>query len=99
MCRGILRNKDRGQTSEAGARYLTVVKSGGVFVVDASSIFVKNDLSDGQSSRADEAHFAAKYVDDLRQFVQAARAQNASDACDALIVLLSLFQPEFFIGV
>jgi hypothetical protein len=35
----------------------------------------------------------------LGQFVQTGRAQNAADARDALIILLRLFQSEFFIGV
>src|SRR5262245_1122572 len=99
MGRGILRNGDRRQTREAGARELAAMKPRSFFVLDAPPVFVKNDLSDGQGSRADEAHFAAQYVDDLRKFVHAARAQKASDAGNALIILLGLFQSEFFVGV
>src|SRR5262245_17356466 len=99
MGRGILRNVYRRQTREAGARELAAMKPRSFFILDAPPVFVKNDLPDGQRSWADEAHFAAQYVDDLRQFVHAARAQNASHAGNALIILLSLFQPEFFVGV
>src|SRR5262245_27878104 len=69
------------------------------FVLETPPVFVKNDLSDGQSSRADEAHFAAQYVDNLRQFVHAAPAKNASHASNALVILLRLSQPELFVGV
>jgi len=45
MSRGILRNVDRRQTREAGARELAAMKSGGFFVLDAPPVFVKNDFS------------------------------------------------------
>src|SRR5262245_11519618 len=99
MSRGILRNENRGQSCEAGTRDLAAMKTRSFLVLDAPPVFIKNDLSDGQSSRADEAHFAAQYVDNLRQFVHAASAKNASHAGNALIILLRLSQPELFVGI
>ena len=99
MSRRILRNVNSGQTREAGTRDLAAMKSRSFFVLDALPVFVKNDLSDGQGSRADEAHFAAQYVDNLRQFVHAAPAKNAPHAGNAVIILLRLPQPELFVGV
>ena len=96
---GVLRNIDRSQTGEAGARGQPARKPRGGFIVNALSIFVEDDLSYGQSSRADEAHFSAQDVDDLGQFVQTSRAQHVADARDALIILFRLFQSEFQIGV
>src|SRR5512145_829551 len=99
MSRGILRDVDRRQTREAGARDLATMKSGSLFIIDALSIFIKNDLSNGQGSRADETHLATQDVDNLRQFVQAEGAEKAPYTRDAMIVLLRLFQSEFFVGI
>src|SRR5262245_30681152 len=99
MSRGILRNVDRGQTRKAGPRDLAMMKSGSLFVSYASAVFVKDDFSDGEGSWTDETHLAAQDVDELRQFVQAGRSEDASYARDAMIVHLRLFQTVFFIGV
>src|SRR5262245_2445653 len=99
MSRRILWNVDRGQTRETGARNLATMKSGSFLVIDALPVFVKNDLSDGQGSWTDETHIATQDADNLRQFVQAAGAQNAAHARNTMIVHHRLFQPIFFIGV
>src|SRR6185312_15020896 len=49
-------------------------------------------LVDDERSRADEAHLTAEHVPQLRELVQAALAQEVSDAGDARVAGLGLEQ-------
>src|SRR5215468_11780524 len=99
MGRGIFRNIDCRQTGEARSRDQSTPKPRSGFIINTLSGFIEDDFSNGQSPRANEAHFATQDVDNLWQFVQTGRAENAPHARDALIILLRLSQSEFFIGV
>src|SRR5215813_4692824 len=96
---GIFGNVDCSQAGQAGARDLPIMKPRRVFVTHPLSGFVKNDLTNREGSGTDEAHVAAQNAENLRQFVQSGRSQDAPHTSDALIILPGGSQPKFLIGI
>src|SRR5262249_51041076 len=90
---------DGGQAGEAGACSKAVKKPRDILVINAVPLFIVDGLPDSQCPRADETHFTAQNIDDLRQFVQTGRTQDAPYLGNTMIILLSLLQAEFFICV
>ena len=68
---------DLPQSSNAGPRFHVVA--------DVVAI-ARTSLSTRSGPRAHETHFAAQYVDELREFVETGLPQNASDWRDPRIV-------------
>ncbi|MCY1304277.1 hypothetical protein D9M70_540230 [compost metagenome] len=95
---GIERDACRVGNVVASADLPQAGKTGARLQVVDSSLVVELQLILHHRPRADDAHFTADDVDELRQFVEAQLAQNAADDGDPGVILQLARRAPLLIG-